>query len=487
MAAPRRILSELRVALEPSRGELVRTFVRESCLCEDVPQGTASSIADDLSEIWRGLCEKGSSDAVRILTLFSGQSVKIRILLPGYSHFSATLTEGRSIPSHATVAWRPHGIDGWELSLQHRFGAVSEAVSRPAAEEAPAAPVPADQYVIEPPHKEDAAAIARCFLKVYGHSYVHPEVFSPRRYWDKVERGELIPMIARDASGEVVGHVALERGPGTKVAERGEAVVTSDHRGRGLLERMTERLSEEALKKGLQGIYAEPLTIHTFSQRNDERAGMPVCAALLGVNPEKFGPKDVLFTTAGQRQSYLRTFRFLGTPGSRAVHAPERYREVLLELYAAIGAPVAVACPSSELATDSRTAVKVNGRGYAVVTFDQIGSNAPVELRQALRDVRALGASTVQLSGVIGDPGLPGLSEAARDLGFFFCGIGPGFADGADTFWLQWLSEPLDTSKLQLFTDGAKRLVAFIERDRVAVAATACAGERDAANEPVSS
>src|SRR5262245_24759660 len=271
MAATRPILSELRVALEPSRGELVRTFVREACLCEDVPQGTADSIADDMSGIWRGLCEKRANDAIRIVPRFSGQNVKIRILLPGYSRFSAILTEGRNIPSHATVVWRPHGIDGWELSLEHRLGPVA-VVSQPAAEEAAAAPAPtaAEQYVIEPPHKDDAVAIARCFLKVYGHSYVHPEVFSPRRYWDKVERGELIPMIARDASGEVVGHVALERGPGTKVAERGEAVVTSDHRGRGLLERMTERLSEEALKTGLLGIYAEPLTIHIFSQRNDE-------------------------------------------------------------------------------------------------------------------------------------------------------------------------------------------------------------------------
>src|SRR5437867_2847971 len=45
MAAQHRIHSELRVALEPSRGELARTFVREACLCEDVPQGTATSLA----------------------------------------------------------------------------------------------------------------------------------------------------------------------------------------------------------------------------------------------------------------------------------------------------------------------------------------------------------------------------------------------------------------------------------------------------------
>jgi hypothetical protein len=46
---------------------------------------------------------------------------------------------------------------------------------------------------------------------------------------------------------------------------------------------------------------------------------------------------------------------------------------------------------------------------------------------------------------------------------------GPILRNGADTFLLQWLSEPLDTSKLQLFTEPTKELVAFIDRDRAAV------------------
>ena len=151
----------------------------------------------------------------------------------------------------------------------------------------PAVPAAARDCLIDLPKQSDAAAITRCFVEVYGHHYVHPEVFSTHRYWDKVERGELVPAVARDGAGEVIGHVALEREPGALVAERGEAVVLPAYRGHHLLERMTERLSEEAPKRGLHGIYAEPLTIHTFSQRNDERAGMPVCAALLGANPRE--------------------------------------------------------------------------------------------------------------------------------------------------------------------------------------------------------
>ena len=466
--------SELHLVLEPARGELVRAFVREAALAEDVPMSVASLIADDTAQAWLALCTPGSGrERARIVLLCSRRDVRTRILLHGHSRFSnvAASLAGR-IRRDAGISCHEHGIDGWEVSLHRSL--TGNAEPPPSAAEAPlstpAVPAAARDYLIDLPQKSDAAAIARCFLEVYGHHYVHSEVFSTHRYWDKVESGELIPAVARDGQGEVIGHVALEREPGALVAERGEAVVLSAYRGHHLLERMTERLSEEAPKHGLHGIYAEPLTIHTFSQRNDERAGMPVCAVLLGANPESFRPKGVPCPTAGQRQSYLRTFRFVQQPAARTIHAPAPYREMLLKIYASLGVTVSVAAPAAAAAPESRTGIKVNDRGYGVIHFERIGPDAAIELGQALRDVRALGASSVQLSAPVGDPGLPLLTDAARGLGFFFCGLGPAFADGADTFLLQLLSEPLDTGKLQLFTDLTKELVAFIDLDRAATA-----------------
>jgi hypothetical protein len=145
---------------------------------------------------------------------------------------------------------------------------------------------------------------------------------------------------------------------------------------------------------------------------------------------------------------------------------PAPYHEVLLRIYESLGVTVSVAAASSTAFPESRTGIKVNDRGYGVIQFEQIGPSAAVELEQALRDVRAMGARSVQLSAAIGDPGLARLTDAARGLGFFFCGLAPALADGADLFLLQLLSEPLDTGKLQLFTDQAKELVAFINRDR---------------------
>ena len=467
--------SELRLVLEPEHGELVRAFVREAALAEAVPASVASLVADDAVEAWQALCTPDAGrERARIELLCSRREVRTRILLPGYSRFSHVVASlaGR-IRRDAGVSCHEHGIDGWEVSVHRSLNADAEpspAADAPATETpvaAPAVAAAARDYVIDLPQKTDAAAIARCFLEVYGHHYVHAEVFSTRRYWDKVERGELIPAVARDGEGEVIGHIALEREPGMQVAERGEAVVRTAHRGHGLLERMTARLREEAPKHDLHGIYAEPLTIHTFSQRNDARAGMPVCAVLLGANPEDVRPKGVPSPTAGQRQSYLRTFRFVQPPAPRIVYAPAPYREMLLKLYASLD--VTVAPGESAAAADSRTSIKGNDRGDGLISFRRIGPSAAIELAQALRDVRALGARSVQLSAPVADPGLPSLTDAARTLGFFFCGLGPSFADGADTFLLQWLSEPLDTGKLQLFTEPAKELLAFIDRDRAAV------------------
>ncbi len=466
---------ELRLTLDPARIDLVRAFMREAALAEGVPLSSASLIADDGAEVWLALAAGASDkDYVHIALSVSRHDVKASIALSGHSRFAKVVAAlGGRLRPDAGISYREAGIDGWEISLHRSLSGFAEALAsapEPAAAPVAASPVSTSpvpgEFRIDLPARTDTAAIARCFLAVYGHHYVHSDVFSPHRYWSKVESGELIPVVARGNDGEVIGHLALEREAGALVAERGEAVVLPEYRGHHLLERMTERLSDEAPKRGLHGIYAEPLTIHTFSQRNDERAGMPICAVLLGANPESFRPKDIACPTAGQRQSYLRTFRFVQPPAARTIQAPAPYREMLLNIYKSLDVPVTVVEASGAAAPDTRTAIKVNDRGYGMIQFERIGPNCPIELEQALRDVRALGARSVQLSAPIADPGLAALTEAARGLGFFFCGVGPAFADGADLFLLQWLSEPLDTGKLQLFADRTKELVAFIDRDR---------------------
>ncbi len=476
-AHPSQRPSELGLRLDAARADLLRAFIREAALAEGVSPARASLIADDGTAAWWALAADAvSHDHVRVSVSCSHRKVHVRIMLHGHSRFADVVASlGQRLEPGAGVSYHESGIDGWEVSLSRSLTDVDAAhLAPPAPVEVQSAPLAgADEFQIGLAEKRDTTAIARCFLEVYGHHYVHGDVFSPQRYWAKVESGELIAAVARNARGEVIGHVALERDGGAHVAERGEAVVLPAYRGHRLLERMTEVLSAEAPKRGLLGIYAEPLTIHTFSQRNDARANMPVCAVLLGANPDSFRPKDIPCPTAGQRQSYLRTFCFVQAPAPRSLTFSGPYQELLLKIYQRLGIEVAATHDTNPAAPDSATQIRVNDRGYGVIRFTRIGASCGVELAQALRDVHSLGARSVQLSATVSAPGLTQLIAAARGLGFFFCGLGPSFADGEDLFLMQHLSEPLDTGKLQLFTDEAKEMVAFIEADRRAVQSSA--------------
>jgi hypothetical protein len=460
--------AELRLSMEADGGELLRAFVREASLVEKVPAAIASLIASDAEQIWRVLCQSsGQPERAAVLLSSSKGEVRAKILLNGHSRFSAILPSlGAHLQRGGGLSYRERGVDGWEIALHRSLETSREMVGVEASISEAAATAPTESVQIDAPQQSDSAGIARCFLAVYGHNYVHREVFSPHRYWRKVENGELIPMVSRDARGEVIGHVALERDPGALIAERGEAVVLPSYRGRHLLERMTERLTDEAVKLGLVGIYAEPVTTHTFSQRNDERAGMPTCAILLGAAPETLHSKDLPVPTAGQRQSFLLTFRFLKSARTCEIVAPNDYRDVISSTYDSLGVSVSLSGGRTPTETRSLTSIAVNAGAYGRIRFETIGSNAAIELSQAMSDVEGLGARAVQLSAHLEDPGLPLLVENARRLGFFFCGLAPAFSEGRDLLLMQRLSEPLDMNELQLFTDQTKELAAFIERDR---------------------
>ncbi len=325
------------------------------------------------------------------------------------------------------------------------------------------------EVVITHPDPEDAAGVAACFRSVYGGAYLHPDVYDPARYLTDIACGDLIAVVARDQNGVVVGHLALEMGPGHTVAERGEAVVLEPWRGHGLLERMTEQLFLDGRQKGLVGIYAVPLTVHLFSQKNDAHANMPTCAVLLGEEPEASHPSGLPFPTAGQRQSYLRAFRYLSPPAPRTVGPAGPYAAIVQHLFALLGAGL-VPAGSPDGAAATRLSATASPRGYAHIVVESIGPDVGDAIASSIAGLAPKEVKTLRLALPLASPDLGRAIEAARALGFFFSGLGPSFLGDADVLELQRLSEPLDTGMLQILTDQTKELLAFIDADRSSVA-----------------
>src|SRR4051812_35371815 len=153
---------------------------------EGVSPAISSVIAEDTAQTWQALCSLGSgSDRVRLEILCSRKDVSSRLTLPGHARFSkiAKRLSGR-MRADTGVSWRERGVDGWEVAI-HRslLEEFPPAAAMPEEPSSAAATGTLCAYEIDVPQRDDAPAIARCFLAVYGHAYVHPEVFAPHRYW----------------------------------------------------------------------------------------------------------------------------------------------------------------------------------------------------------------------------------------------------------------------------------------------------------------
>jgi hypothetical protein len=139
---------------------------------------------------------------------------------------------------------------------------------------------------------------------------------------------------------------------------------------------------------------------------------------------------------------------------------------MLAKLYAAIQAEVIFAEPQESAAAESTVESTLGDGGIGEIRVHAVGSQPAVELERILRDLVDRGAQHVSLSAPLHDAGTPALAEAARNTGFFFSGLGPGFVDGGDALLMQWLGTPIDTGKLQIYAEQARDLVFFLEADR---------------------
>ncbi len=378
------------------------------------------------------------------------------------------------------VTWIPRGRAGKALRLTRRRPQPDVTACLPAealarfAEDEPLAPE--QEYAVRCFVAADAVGIARCIYRAYGDTYLHDDCYVPERLVHLNASGALVSIVAVDASGDVVGHYALERFDGGRVAERGMAVVHPAHRGRDLMGRMRALLEDEARRIGLAGVYSHAVMRHAYSQRVNESFGSDACGVLFGAGPSEMRFKGIGTGTPVDRLSFLLYFSHVGTPASGgALEVPERHRALVERIYQGLGVPVTFASPRAPVdgpsVVDVRYSHTLDG---GTIHVRHIGPTTAAEVRQSARDLaRVVEAQVVQLYVPLAQPGAAALCEAAAAWGFFFGGVGPAFAADGDTLVLQWIAAPIDAAALAVATPFARELVDYVERDRERVAAMA--------------
>lgn len=343
-------------------------------------------------------------------------------------------------------------------------------VSETAASSAATAPA---GYQVRPFRPDDAAGIVACFRKIYGDSYVHPELYDERAICELNETGRLASFVSIGPCGSIVGHYGLERPNLGRIAETGEALVLPEHRHHALMESMRALLEERAREVGLAGLYGNVVTNHVFSQRVVERFGELPTAVNLGWSPRTF---HNMAQDLAQRMSELIYFKHLAQPSEREVHLPERHRSWCLRIYELLGVPVRErrvpasddAAAASDAAASSPT-MKHDVRPdlqRAVVRVESIGPETVAELRAAVASYQAEGVEVIYVDLPLAHAGTPELCDDVEALGFFFGGLCPLFAETGDTLRLQWLGVELDETQIQIESPIARELLAYVAAER---------------------
>lgn len=492
--------SELTLPNQARSLPLARAYLRELTALAELSAEASESLVQAVEEACANVIdhafEPGEAGTFTVATDLTAAEVVVAVRDTGLPFDPDKVRSGDASPARVSgsgglklirqavdqARWVHRGREGKELRLvkrraqQHITSSATQEQLAPATFALPVAPE--QEYEIRRMAAEDASGVCRCVYRVYGNTYMHEACYYPDRMVHQNETGELASVVAVAADGEVVGHYALERPGLTRVAERGMAVVSPQHRGRDLMGRMRVFIEDEARRLGLVGVYSVAVTTHVYSQKVNEEFGSRVCGVYFGGGPRSMVFKKIHDGPLPQRVSWVVYHTYVIPPEREVVYAPAQHRAIIERIYEELRAPAEFRDEDTAWTAEAESGrVEVSYHTQmdsGMIKVREIGQDTDAELRRATHDLfRVTGAEMISLELPLAHPGTPWLCREAEALGYFFCGVGPSFAEDGDALILQCLAEPLDPARIQVANPFAKELVQYIAQDRERVAASA--------------
>jgi len=311
-----------------------------------------------------------------------------------------------------------------------------------------------------------AIEISQIIYRAYGYSYPNEDLYFPDRIISLNESGQLVSVVAYDTKrNRIAGHYALERENLGSVAEIGQAVVAPAYRGLGLMKKIRLKTQKVGKEIGLEGIMSKPVTVHLFSQKTNETLGAVPVGMGFGVSPVKHFKK--IDADTSQRGSCMYYFLPL-KKRQRVLHVPSRHRHIIETIYENLNLPSTF--------SEQKEALRKNGTvksnyspnfelGSIFVTLrgqDNINYIKEAFFNLAFR----MKAKVLLLYITMEDLEVESLIGEVEKENFFFSGILPSFAEGKDVLIYEFLPEDIDESKVEIYSDRAKALVAYISKEK---------------------
>lgn len=330
-------------------------------------------------------------------------------------------------------------------------------------------PVAAGQtFVADAFRPADAAGIAKLFRVVYGDGYPLKRYYDPDWIISANASGELISVVSRTPSGDIVSHSALYRSSPANpdMLELGLGLTLPDYRTTFATMRITFYLRDTLLPElTCDAIFGEAVCNHVTTQKLCNFIGMRECALELDLMPAESYQAE---QSATGRVSCLNFFKQI-SEDQHKLFVPESCRAFIDAFLPdlKITRDVAVAGSEAELTLDA-TEQKSSFFDFAGVSrcnLNRTGRDYVSVLSGAEQDWVAKGRQVSQVYVNLADCGNGVAVAWLRNNGYVPGGILPcWFVDG-DALLLQKLAQPPGFERIKLHSKRAQQLLELVQQE----------------------
>lgn len=299
-------------------------------------------------------------------------------------------------------------------------------------------------YIISGFRSSDAETIVELFKEAYGDNYLKSSIYDPETFISGNRAQTLISVVARTASGQVVGHVGLSKcAPSPKVLEIGQAVVSRNHRSGGLLAAMMSIAIEHArVSLGCELLFGAAVCNHAYSQKACLSLGLTEIGYEMDYLPERMfiktdGPIGRVATL-----NYARSF----APGNDlTTFLPQCYAERVRDVVAQLGDSRSFQEADATAVPAGRSDLTVSDLpdcDLTAVNLSHAGSDFDARLFSLEMSALAAGREVIKVALNLGQREIARVVKRLRSRGYFCGCVLPRWFDSDGLLMTRSFGEP---------------------------------------------
>ncbi len=312
----------------------------------------------------------------------------------------------------------------------------------------------------------DEEGISRLIYRNYGHSYIKDTFYYPQKI--AAQHGKKFYSVVAESEGKIVGHFAFVLIPESTIAEIGIVVVDPLFQGKGIMNRMMERILQKAKEVNLDAVFGEAIMYHIFSQKSNLKHGFYESALMLGKTPADITIENNELTKMQKRGAVLIGYKFFNR-FQKSLYLPKIYKKQIIKTY-----------ENARISWKKKTKHEKNPQKHlflhytfdpptnvATIRIDKYGKDFKQKFLLLVEQLRAKHCDMIYADISLEE--IPRINKVVKILnkrGFFYCGIVFLLHEKKDYLRLQLKnSDKVGTKNYVCYSDFCKTLSEYIRLD----------------------